>query len=160
MTLARTLLSSLLLIFCLSWAGCASAPLPRQDEAMQIVWNQAYMRSDSPPGIQWISGNDLNCFPDPKSNLFEGFWGAKWYGGPHTTECEAGLSWTDISLSQIAVYPPEPYFLFSSSSFAHELNHHRLARETGDGDGNHTDPSWGPGGIVEYANTALRAAGL
>lgn len=151
--------SSLFLILCLSWAGCATAPLPRQDEALQIVWNQAYMRSDSLPGIQWISGSDLTCFPD-KMGVNGGFWGSNWYGGPKTTMCDAGLSWTDISLSQIAVYPPVPHFLFSTSSFAHELNHHRLYRETGDGDGGHTDPSWGPGGVVQYANTALRAAGL
>lgn len=152
----RFLAILILLAGCYCNFGCASAPIAHQDQAFQIVWRETYQRTDDGPKVQWET--DLNC-RDRQGNL-SGFWGANWYGGPSNGMCEGGLTWTDLDLSQIALYPPEPGFVFSNSSYAHELNHIRLYRLTGDGDSNHTDPSWGAGGLVEQANAALHSQGL
>lgn len=152
----RFLLALLLLAGCYCTYGCASAPIPDQDKAFDIVWHQTYHRSDDGPKVQWET--DISC--QDSKGVYDGFWGSNWYGGPNNGMCEGGLTWTDLDLCQIALYPPEPNFVFSNSSYAHELNHIRLARETGDGDPNHLDPSWGPGGVVEQANASLKAEGL
>lgn len=154
------MIRAFLLTLALVCSSCTYATIPFQDEAVTIVWFQTYQEHTDPPSIQWIEGSDLNCFPDPQTRQFEGFWGSNWWGGPRTGECEGGLSWEIPFISQIALYPAEPAFKFSGSSFAHELNHQRLYKDTGDGDNKHTGPSWKSGGLVDQANAALKTRGL
>lgn len=141
-------------------AACASAPIAHQEEATQVVWRNTYRESHDPPNVQWRT--DLTCYVDPTTGADEGFMGSNTYGGPSNGHCDAGLTFTDLDLCEVALYPPEPNFVFSgpASAFAHELLHMHLYYATGDGDAGHTRPEWQPGGLLDQANAALKAAGL
>ena len=111
---------------------------------MSIVWVDVYkMTANDPPRINWVEGSNLNC------HQAEGFL----YQG----QCDAGLFDQYEYQASIAFWPGCTYHV---TAFAHELNHARLFRLTGDPDGNHTDPSWAAGGLLETANSRLGALNL
>lgn len=136
----------LTLAFCSN--GCAPADkCDRIDEATDIVWRQAYQRTEPPPLIVWVPRNHLSCTDpvsgDPGFPVFDA-------GAGFT--CRGGLYLGFVVLAE----DPAP---LSVIPFAHELRH---AADTLDLvlDPRHEGPQWQSGGAVDLANAMLREAGL
>lgn len=136
-------------------AGCAtSSPLPPavrdgEAQAVSIVW-RVYGRTDTPPLIRWRQGDQLDCV-DPNS-------GARGFTIPTLDEgvvCREGLTMSFLEC-WVAWHDGDS---FSDTALAHELGHVAQAR-SGIFDARHSrDEWWGPGGLVDQANAALRVAG-
>ena len=121
-------------------------PREHQDAAIAVVWQQTYGRTEKPPAVEWIT--DLPC-TDPNSGK-RGFPVVLMSG----QECREGYMLTPW-LVRVAWHGGK----FSDTALAHELMHAVQAHE-GIADPLHRMSVWQPGGAVELANEALRAAGL
>ncbi len=125
-------------------AGCVSgsfAPLPRQDEAIAIVWNQLYGEDDDAPSIEWIDG---------WINEDQRVAGMTWPGWKiQVMKCG------DVTITAEGERVPTA---FSGSTFAHELMHYHTYRRTGDVDVAHWRGDWEL--ADRGAPDALREAGL
>jgi hypothetical protein len=132
--------------------GCNAPMMPgtpqfidQQDTAVQIIWQEAYGRSDGPPEIRWVSEDEQNCV-DPTSGN----------GGFRTlVGCVEGftLSYKTVSVSW------HDGDSFSVTALAHELVHAAQARRLVF-DYNHHTAEFQPGGAVDQANARLSDAGL
>ncbi len=112
--------------------------------ALEIVWVETYgMELHLAPYVRWVEASDLNCYGNR--------------GWTSALGCVAGLSWVEINTCAVAW--PRGTNRFSDTSFAHELVH-ALRWHVGTPDANHIGGDFQPGGLVELANNALRAAGL
>ena len=144
-------------------SGCAAtckvepAKKPRQDDALRVVWNDVFQRSDPPPEVRWVEGTCLTC-KDPNSGR----------PGFETSDgCREG--WTILPTAvQVAWRDDDRY---STTTLAHELLHALHIRIPMMPDpGHHTagfrplsecpDPPPDLCGIVERANAALSDAGM
>lgn len=132
--------ASLLLLACASPRPPVAKP--GQADATALVWH-LYGRRDSPPAVRWVEGPALDC-TSPGGHQ----------GMRYGAQCLAGIA-TAAGLV-LAWHPGDRY---STSPLAHELEHERLWRETGDADAGHTGPAWLAGGEVAKANAALAACG-
>tara|TARA_R110000868_G_scaffold85529_5_gene240561 strand:+ start:1146 stop:1598 length:453 start_codon:yes stop_codon:yes gene_type:complete len=108
---------------------------PNQAEATRIVWNDVYGCTDEPPVVHFADGE--TAFSSLRGNAVAG----------EANPEEIALAWPAGAT-------------WSSSAFAHELNHVRLLRSGGAWQEAHEDPSWAPGGLVDRAVLALRVRGL
>lgn len=150
----------LVLFLALVLSGCMGCSPPsmiaHQEDATELVWRGVYgvPRDKAPPDIYWIEQADLNCAPD-ENGVFQGFYRDK-ASYEVNLQCVGGVLWTPSWYAQIAHHQP---FVFSESSFAHELYHAFLSLH-GSPDPTHSGPGWKPGGILEKANEALEASGF
>lgn len=162
--LKKILMASLFVL-----AGCCGSgdatPMPDQDKALHLVWDDIYEARAHTPTLYWVHQKDLNCYP--VDGVFMGFYrGDEPYAsGVHQHDhCVGGVTWSPCFESWIAA----PDVLFKGASFdyhdgafAHELYHSVLwLRNYKDGDGGHTEAGWQPGGIVDQANDFLSQNGL
>ncbi|MEO7221616.1 MAG: hypothetical protein ABIY37_04010 [Devosia sp.] len=133
-------------------SGCAPAPigeyiiLPHQEQAQAIAW-EALHGVGPVPTIYWVRGAKLNC-GGGRAFLFEG----RCLGG----NTYVGEDWSDVSTWPGAGFSDAPVVKIGAGSngFAHEMAHHVV--------GGKDHPAWmfGPGGVLDAANAALRDAGL
>jgi hypothetical protein len=128
-------------------SGCAAEDRDRQAEALDVVWRQAYERTDPPPPIVWVPRDYLSC-TDPVSGD-PGF--PVWIADVGFT-CRGGLFIGLVVLAE----DPAP---LSALPFAHELLHAAQARDFAF-DPKHEGPAWQPGGKLERAVMLLEGAGL
>ena len=136
----------------LLFAGCNAPVMPgspgfidQQDVALQIIWQEAYGRTDPPPQIRWVSEEEQNC-TDPTS----GRRGIKTVVG-----CVEGLTLSPNAVS-VSWHDGDS---FSVTALAHELVHAAQARRLVF-DYNHHTAEFQPGGAVDQANARLSDAGL
>jgi hypothetical protein len=133
----------------------SQARKPRQDEAVKVVWNDVFLRSDAPPEVRWVQGTCLTC-KDPSSGR----------PGFETSQgCREG--WTILpTVVQVAWRDDDQY---STTTLAHEFLHALHFRIPTMPDPGHQsagfrplsecgDPAEPLCGIVERANAALSAA--
>ena len=124
--------------------------MPRQDEAIAVVWRQVFGQKGPPPAITWKTGAELDCgggtaFMDSAG---ECVWGVT-YDDNHSE-----IAWGGRFLGS----GPD-----GNTPFAHELGHAAsLADTDGDLDAAHAGPYFrgAYGGHVNMADDALRIAGL
>lgn len=133
---------------------------PGLAEAQRLVWNVSFGRSDEPPVVLLVEGDELSCTSDvngepgfqcPPAGCRQGC-----TGSPYRVHVAFGAPW-------------------SSTTLAHEDQHAREIRDalatllsspmTFEGyaalaDRNHSGPQWQPGGAVDKANQLLRENGL
>ncbi len=123
-------------------------PLPtlaEQLRAFTICWDlYGVPASARAPMLRYVRSDQLNCFN-----------GLGWLSSDGT--CVAGVSWEDQNTCAVAW--PAGTKKLSETSFAHEL-WHAATWTLGGLDPDHKGPGFAPGGQVEQANAALRAAGL
>jgi hypothetical protein len=129
--------------------GCASIGVrgrdtlkPRQMEAVRLVWESTYGRTDEPPTVLWVEGAELTC-TDPNSGL---------PGFKTSVGCREGYTATPDRVS-VAWREGDR---FSTTTLAHELRHAADALE-GIIDPSHVGPQWR---AVDAANAMLDAVGL
>lgn len=131
--------------------GCAHfgtlAPRTGQEQAVYIIWVEAYGRTDRPPLVRWIEGSALDC-TDPQSGKA---------GFPQFTEqgeatCREGLTMSPLEV--MVAWHGE--LSFSETALAHELLHAALIRR-GIFLDHHQRPDFFP--AVDAANELVRAAG-
>lgn len=111
-----------------------SLPLPRQAEAMALIW-AVYNPPADPPGIDWQAGAELDCDP----------WEGRYYGWTGTATgvgetCLQGRSLLAAGVAQVAIREGDR---FSDTALTHELYHFALQARTGDADDWHEGPGWG-----------------
>ncbi len=128
-----------ILLAILLWTGCAApAPMPRQAEALAIVWTDTYSMQVDPPEISWWT---TNC-PNNPTTLTAVYFNDMCYAGLTFSYYHTDVAWRGS---------------FSSSAFAHELMHVAQAHR-GLSDPNHAVV--GDWSLVDVANTFLKGAGL
>jgi hypothetical protein len=130
---------------------------PGQDDAVRVVWNDVFQRSDPPPEVRWVTGSCLTC-KDPISDR---------PGFETSAGCREG--WTILpTVVQVAWRDDDS---FSSTTLAHEFLHALHFRIPTMPDPTHQSPGFRPMsqctapapdlcGIVERANAALAAASM
>lgn len=159
MTLRRLSLLTVLLTAC-------APSVPRQEEAVRIVWNGVYERSGTPPELFWIVPPDLNCAKH--GGQYQG-----WDQGPllysdtiqttkdrvydlvrtgPLTQCVAGITDTTMWFMEVAK-PDNVGWQIHQSALSHELLHAYLFLKKGDSDVEHKDPEWNT--LVPLANKLL-----
>lgn len=130
-----------------------------RDQAIDIVWHQAYGRTDKPPRVVFISGPLLNCGDNPDDRGFV------WFIDGRLT-CLDGISFpSNQQMSDgVSLISYDGWEKYSDTSLAHELCHIRLYREVGDGDGQHKGPCYigqnGQPSFTDAANQLLKSKGL
>jgi len=118
-----------------SWLGSRLYQPPRAAEAIRIVWSYYGMPMDRCPQVYWVKGRTYtNPFGDERY----------------------GESFTYRNAVQVAHVPGTD---ISETALSHELWHKVLAARGMDTP-NHEDMGFRPGGMVDGANEALKAAGL
>lgn len=136
------------LILVLLLMGCGIHKVSDQDIVTDIVWKDYYHENILPPIIDWVV--QLDC---PRGFLTGDFY---WSLDKH--QCVAGVFWTDIYFIQVG------YVLdikLSHTSLAHELLHaHILLNYDTNGDPDHKNPGFLPGGLVDQINADLAVRGL
>ena len=133
-------------------SGCGVDPaglsmrIPRQDEAVRVIWVDAYRRGEEPPAINWVTGEALNC-TQPESGR-PGFYaltidGYRCLGGVTYVPTEVAVAWSAEST-------------FCTSTLAHEFKH---AAHAWDGvfDPRHERADWAE---VPLVNEYLASLGL
>jgi hypothetical protein len=139
-------------------AGCARTlpysrePLPCQAQAVDLVWRQAYGRTDRPPDVWWVPREAQTC-GRVAANGARGFPGPVMVDGGMVSGC-AGASAGGEALVNLVWYGSWP-----QTGLAHELAHVSQARAGLPPDYAHASPAFGPGGAVERANAQLAAMG-
>jgi hypothetical protein len=124
---------------------------PGQEQAVRLVWNGTYGRSDRAPAVRWIEGDKLTC-TDPNSEK---------PGFPTPSGCREGM--TALPMEVSVAWTGQA--TFSGTTLAHELLH-ALQFRTGIIDPNHrtegfrplaecATPVEGLCGIVDRANETL-----
>jgi hypothetical protein len=133
-------------------AGCNAPMMPgsagfidQQDVALQIIWQQAYGRTDGPPEIRWVSDEEQNCIDPASGNR----------GFRTLVGCVEGLTLSAKTVS-VSWHDGDS---FSVTALAHELVHAAQARRLVF-DFKHHTPEFKPGGAVDQANAMLIDAGL
>lgn len=141
-----------LVIAALLVTGCSlrlpdgdATPHARQVEAVALVWYGVYGRSDEPPGILWVTGDELNC--DTANGDRPGF--------RVLTSCNLGLTLSP-RLMRIAWTEGQA---FHQVPMAHEMIHAYQYRE-GVFDPFHHGAIWADGGIIKEAIQALADRGM
>ncbi len=113
---------------------------PGQIEALTIVWQQTYGRTDMPPRVRFVVGSDLDAARCGGAGWWDPWWETCAYG---------------LAADRTIYLPWPPGITWSQAPLAHEARHVIL-----DGDPFHLDPEFKPGGLVSQAQTALRATDL
>lgn len=136
------MLAVVVLTIVLQVTGCSTPPLPRQDEAVNIVahtYIYAGLKDPRPVEIIWYV--DQQCIPSP-------------FDPEHDTRCRVGRSVPLGFVCQVEVVWRGD--AFSATSLAHELLHCSLR---GNGDG-HEDGTGHWGRTLSNANLNLSVNGL
>lgn len=134
-----------LLASCAAQVPYARAPVACQAQAVGLVWQAQYGRTDVPPDIYWVPRSAQNCGKPMHS-------GARGFLTPDGA-CAGGYSWRD------GVNLVDYDGTWEHTALAHEEAHVVLIRN-GAPDPDHHSPMFQPGGAVELANAALAAAHL
>jgi hypothetical protein len=127
-----------------SVSGCAQGdptPLPRQCDAVYLIWNVSYEQTKAPPPIYWR--RDSCSEPDGIYGVYP--WCTFMDGGDKVAGIENPNGY------YVEVGAPSPGFTFSDTALAHELLHAAI------GDHNHTSPTWE---TIPTIDAALKANGL
>lgn len=137
-------------LFALFLIACAPAPyeVPHQDEAAHLVWVETFHMTSAPLTIEWVPQAYLDCSPDAQGQM---------RGWMDAEGCTADYTWPERKYARVAL--PDDYALHEVA-FAHAHLHAKLLEETGDGDAAHHGAEWGAGGLLERANTELKARGM
>ena len=133
-------------------AGCVGPLAPgepvevrNQEEAVEIIWEDALGREDQPPRVRWVFADDQTCIH-----------GHSGRGGFDTVVgCVEGLTVSPFVVTVSWVTGGT----FSDTTLAHELVHAAQARSLVF-DRDHETPAFQPGGEVDQANAMLLDAGL
>jgi hypothetical protein len=126
-------------------AGCArQVPYTRearpcQAQAVDLVWRDAYGRTDRPPEIWWVPPAAQDC---QEAGREKGMQSAVGCIGGNSWAAGANLIW---------------YGTWQRTNLAHELAHVAQARAGLPADLAHASPPFAPGGAVEQANARLAA---
>ncbi len=107
--------------------GCASgsfAPLPRQGEALAVVWNQLYGEAGEAPPVEWMDGS-VTAVGETDGMTLPGW------------KVQVMLYRTTEIKDGVAIVHD-----FSESSLSHELMHYRTYLRTGDVDAAHWRGDW------------------
>lgn len=120
----------LILMIAMTTAGCVSGSTgrrPGQDQAEKIVWRAAFGMTDAAPEVEWIQLDDWNA-----GERVEGFTWAGW---------KIQVADGDPA-NPVKDCAPDGQWLISSTSYAHELMHYKMAATTGDVDAFHLRGDW------------------
>lgn len=143
----------------LLFSGCArqipysQAKRDCQDDAVRIVWNETYGRTDRPPDIWWVPPAAWDC--KGASSGKPGFSSPVYVKDHFENGCVAGRSW--VGGMDIMWAPPYTWY---TTAFQHEAWHIVMTRNGEEPDWTHTSPGFQAGGAVEKATAALKAAHL
>jgi hypothetical protein len=135
-------------------------PVPHQGQATALIWAGYYGDTVSPPPTAWFHQPQLNCYVGAGGN-FIGFYRGD--NGLFSTpvrdaeHCVAGVTWQPDYVVEVAY---DTDFTFASGAWPHEMWHATLFNRTGDGDPQHLDPGFAPGGAVDQARNILKENGL
>lgn len=147
------------LVLGLVLSGCAhvvGTVVPRvgQEQAVWIVWREAYGRTDRPPKVIWMEGSDLDC-TDPQSGKL-GFTivDIDTTTGEAPVRCREGFTWGPTEVL-IAWHGTE--LTFAETPLAHEFLHALLLRQGVLFEVHHTRPDFYP--RIDAANQLLIQAG-
>lgn len=139
------------LMLVLLLTGCA----PDYDRPMKIVWLETYHAQDYfAPHVEFVKGESCPYHPE-SLNIVRKCDSTIPYCDTSGYVCYWGLFDEIRDLATVVIRDG----VYSHTSFAHELNHGYLLFTTGNGDPNHADKSWKPGGRVETANINLQIEG-
>ncbi len=143
--------------------ACQAPPFepPGAAEAIDLVWHGTYGRTEHPPYVEWVTGDDLNC----ASGI--GFLGPQ--RGERTTcgepqgdlvlctlaQGEGNLCVVGLSYGRHDLVAWTEGSRLSDGALAHEL-WHSVQHLRGVYDPDHRDPEFGPGRLVDRASQELR----
>ncbi len=132
-----------------------------REDAIRVVWRDAFGRKDEPPQVIELTGKFLNCAnaADPTDHGF--LWSSD---EGKTFDCLGGLAFPDKDILFVSHNGPEPW---SATSLAHELCHIHFYRDHGqlpvEGKDHENGCYTGHDGLpplTDVANHLLRLKGL
>jgi hypothetical protein len=129
--------------------GEAWKKLPLQELAERVVWTFSWEMRTPLPEVRHLSGSALNCGYGQHGS---GFWVLTGFG---QQLCVRGVYWPSRRIAYVAAEQGDATPIHRTS-LVHELNHARL-HDIGGNDGEHTDPSWRAGGLVDLTNSVVAA---
>lgn len=121
--------------------------IPGQVEATRMIWNESYGRTDAPPAVKWVTGDELDCTLNDGRRGF-----SVWYAAQ---DCMDGGTAFDDETSVAYYGPGDEKRAFSV--VAHEA-WHVIGIRAGHRDTKHLAPAWQlPEGIVPRTQASILA---
>jgi hypothetical protein len=136
--------------------GCAAGlgsfrPRVGQEQAVHVVWAEAFGRTDRPPLVRWLEGSALVC--DCVEDGQRGFYIPAADEGKPQFQCRTGFTWSPLEVL-VAWHGEESFAL---TALAHELLHAALLREGVVFERHHDRPDFFP--RIDAANQRIIEAG-